>query len=85
MDNYLGRMLKNWAASSQPHPNGREQLLAMAAGAQLSERRKSKPDFLRSLMSTSNYHGFHEAILSQSFSQSTIWSFQLVVSNRLLA
>ena len=85
MDNYLGRMLKNWAASSQPRPNGRERLLAMAAGVQVSERRKSKPDFLRSLMSASNYHGFHEEILSQSFSQSTIWSFQLVVSNRLLA
>lgn len=85
MDNYLGRLLKNWAASSQPTRNGREQLLAIAAGSPKYVRRSHSLDILRGVFLTSTYRGFHEEMLSRPLSQSTIWSFQIVASHRLLA
>ncbi|HWQ83846.1 MAG TPA: hypothetical protein VN363_04725 [Anaerolineales bacterium] len=85
MDNYLGRVLKNWAASSQPHANGRERLLANAASGRKPEQRKSGLETMRSLLSTPNYRGFHEEIRTRPTSQALIWSFQMVASTRLLA
>ena len=85
MDSFLGRSLKNWAASSQPSSNGRERLLAVAGGAQSPKQRRSTSDILRGIFLTSNYRGFHEDIRLRPLSQSVIWSFQIVASNRLLA
>jgi hypothetical protein len=85
MESYLSRVLKNWAASSQPSPHGRERLLHVAAQKPLHVRRKSGFDTLRGVFLSSNYRGFHEEMLSRSLSQSTLWSFQIVASQRLLA
>ena len=85
MDNYLGRMLKNWVASSQPNPEGRERLLAAAARPHLSNRRRFSFEILQYLFPTHQYHGYPEEIISITLSQSTIWSFHMATSNRILA
>lgn len=85
MDSYLSRILKNWTASRQPNPNGREELLYLAANSSLRVQRKSSFGTLRGIFLTSNYRGYHEEMLSRPISQATIWSFQIVASHRLLA
>lgn len=85
MDSYLSRILKNWTASSQPDPNGREKLMYMAAHSPVRVQRKSSFATLRGIFLASNYRGFHEEMLSRPISHATIWSFQIVASHRLLA